>query len=64
MLNPFRRKSRLDRLLRHVGAETARQEALDRLADAEARRDTRAIHAATDAVREATHELMKVELGR
>lgn len=64
MLNPFRRKARLDRLLRHVGAETARQEALDRLADAEARRDTRAKHAATDAVREATHELMRVELGR
>jgi hypothetical protein len=64
MLNPFRRKARIDRLLLHVGAETARQEALDRLADAEARRDTRAIHAATDAVRDATHELMRVELGR
>ena len=64
MLNPFCRKARLDCLLRHVGAETARQEALDRLADAEARRDTRAKHAATEAVREATHELMKVELGR
>jgi len=64
MINPFRRKARLDRLLRHVGAEIARREALDRLADAEARRDTRAIHAATDAVRDATHDLMKVELGR
>jgi methylmalonyl-CoA mutase N-terminal domain/subunit len=64
MLNPFRRKVRLDRLLQHVGAETARQEALDRLADAKARRDTRAIRAATDAVRDATHELLCMELRR
>ncbi|NBR90618.1 MAG: hypothetical protein EBS68_12030 [Rhodobacteraceae bacterium] len=57
-----RRKASLDRLMRHVGAETARQAALDALQAARAKGDTRAIHAATEALRDATHALMRVEL--
>lgn len=64
MLNPFRRKARLDHLLRHVSAETARQTALDALQAARAKGDTRAIHAAAEALRDATHALMRVELRR
>lgn len=63
MLGLFtRRKAGLDRLIRHVSAETARQDALDALQAARAKGDTRAIHAASKAVRRATHALMRVEL--
>lgn len=63
MLGLFkRRKTGLDRLMLHVNAETARQEALDTLRSARAKGDTRAIHAATEALRDATHALMRVEL--
>lgn len=54
---------RLDRLMRHVSAETDRQAALDALQAARVKGDTRAIHAATEALRDATHALMRVELG-
>jgi len=57
-----RRKAGLDRLMRNVNAETARQTALDALQAARAKGDTRAIHAATETLRDATHALMRVEL--
>lgn len=40
----------------------ARERALQRLSDAKARRDTRDIHRASQAVREATHALMRQEV--
>lgn len=54
----FFRKRRIAKL-----AE-ARQAARQRLSAAKRARDTRAIHQATNALRAATHRLMRAEVGR
>lgn len=55
--------ARLFKSRRIKALRQAREAALQRLAEAKARRDTRDIHKAQRRAREATLELMRVEVG-
>lgn len=58
MIRHLFRRRRIER------AQSRREAAQEHLSTARRRGDTRAIHAAQGAVRRATHDLMRLELGR